>query len=81
MGAEAYENFVRDLGYNIVFWADNDKKKWDTRFFGTYIKNPESIKCVDYPVFISCIYKKEITEQLTSMGIKRDRVWDLEGLI
>lgn len=81
MGAEAYESFIRDLGYNIVFWTDNDIEKWNTVFFETYIKNPESIKRVDYPVFISCIYGKEITDQLISMGIERNRIWDLETLV
>ena len=38
--------------FHILFFVDNDEKKWGTQFFGYEIKNPVEIKQYDCDIVI-----------------------------
>lgn len=62
--------------FRILFWTDNDKKKWGKSFGRYKIVHPDAV--VDEPVEIiiaSTKYGTEIADQLAHMGVSKDRIY------
>lgn len=62
--------------HHILFWTDNNEKKWGTVFENYLVKPPKEIKKYDCSVVIaSTKYEIEIAGQLEQMGIGKDRIY------
>ncbi len=62
--------------FHILFWMDNDKKKWGTVFEGYQVKSPENILKYDCDVIIaSTKFEFEILKQVRQMGIPADKIY------
>lgn len=62
--------------YHILFFADNDERKWETTFGNYVVKSPDEIRKYDCDVIItSTKYGIGIAKQLEQMGISRDRLY------
>lgn len=59
-----------------ICFADNDSNKWNTKFYGRLIVNPEKIRKIsfDYVIVASGRYWKPIREQLLRYGITAKRI-------
>lgn len=69
LGEIAY-NILKDK-FNIVFFVDNDKTKWDTYFCGKLIIAPEEIKNNHFDfILIASSYYCEISNQLKDIAIE-----------
>lgn len=67
--------------YHILFMVDNDEKKWGTMFESYRVESPDEIKKHACAVIISSPkYDMEISEQLESMGVRRDRIYTCHDL-
>jgi len=68
--------FFLEKAYNILFFTDNDERKWKTTFGNYRIEAPSELKNYNCDVVISSrIYALEIAEQLRQMGISQDRIY------
>ncbi len=56
---------------NILFFVDNDKNKWNTKFYGYWIKPVDELEHIDSKakIVISSQYFEEIEIQLQNMNI------------
>ncbi len=62
--------------FRILFFVDNDEKKWGTQFFGYEIKNPVEIKQYDCDIVIASLrYGIGIANQIEQMSISRERIF------
>lgn len=62
--------------YNIIFFVDNDKSKWETIFEGYVVKAPDEISGYTCNIIIaSTVYSFEIIDQLVYMNVNMDRVY------
>jgi len=62
--------------YNILFFADNDKNKWNSSFEGYDIKSPDQIQQYDCDIIVaSTKYAVEITDQLWNMKVGQSRIY------
>lgn len=65
-----------DKDCHILFFVDNDKKKWNTVFEGYSVKCPDEIKYYNCDVVIaSTKYKFEILRQLQKMKVGQKRIY------
>ncbi|GEM_PF-102281 len=54
---------------------DNDENKWNTEFMGHKISNPLEIKKLEFDyILIGSSYWKEITQQLTELGVDKNKI-------
>lgn len=62
--------------YHILFYVDNDEKKWESAFGNYEVKSPNEIKKYDCAV-VSVLgrFSLEIFEQLEQMGVGRERIY------
>lgn len=62
--------------YHILFFVDNNKKKWGTMFEGYRVECPDELKKYDCNVVVSSTkYRREIAGQLRQMGIGKDQIF------
>lgn len=76
-------NYIRLLNYfqcEVDCIADNDAGKTGRVFHGIPVIRAEELVWKDCRILISCTYWKEITEQLSSMGIA-DKIISLQDLL
>lgn len=72
-GRECYA-FLKDIGFSISVFLDNDKQKWGKSFLGLKIESPESIVANKKKVIIATTkYVKDISNQLETMGYEEDK--------
>lgn len=70
LGNIAY-NVLKDK-YDICFFSDNGKNKWDKEFCGLKIIKPtDLLKYADYKIIIASMYYSEISVQLKNMNLKK----------
>lgn len=73
-GASALGRKVYKLlrnNYNIIYYCDNDSKKWGSVLNGIKIISPEELVKIDsISVVVGSMYYKEILKQLSELGIK-----------
>lgn len=73
-GRDAYEIY-KDYGVQPSFFVDNNEKKWGTFFCGIPVKAPEEIENKkNCDVYITSLYKDEITKQLLQLGISKEQI-------
>lgn len=61
---------------HILFFTDNNVKKWGTNFENYSVKSPDEIRKYNCDIVISTAkYDNEIIEQLEQMGINRERIY------
>lgn len=73
-GKDAYEIY-KDYGIQPSFFVDNNEKKWGTFFCGIPVKAPKEIENKkNCDVYITSLYKDEITEQLLQLGISIEQI-------
>lgn len=75
LGKAVYE-YIRDK-YNVIFFCDNDVKKWGKNFCNIKIQNPEILKQEEYQqvkIIISSMYFNEIHKQLIELKIKEENI-------
>ncbi|MCL2146434.1 MAG: glycosyltransferase family 4 protein [Synergistaceae bacterium] len=73
-GINALQNLA-NIGFDIEFFVDNDKKKDGIHFCSKVVYQPNIIKAIDrdsYMILISSMYYSEISEQLRSYGFIED---------
>lgn len=62
--------------YHVLFFTDNDERKWDTTFGNYAVKSPDEIREYSCDIIITSIkYGTGIANQLEQMGISRDRLF------
>jgi len=67
--------FFEDSKVKIAFFVDSDKSKIGKYIDNIEVKSPEKIKEYDYPIMLaSSVYYKKILENLTNLGIPKDRI-------
>ncbi len=75
-GEAAAKRFRRAC--NILYFCDNDKNKWGTRFQGIEIISPDKLGTLDFDkIIITSMYYDEISKQLSGMGIENYEVFKL----
>lgn len=63
--------------YNICFFCDNDKNKWNKNFCGKKIISPNELKeHINYKIIIASMYYVSISEQLKNLGLENLYVFD-----
>lgn len=68
--------YIKDQ-YDVLFFCDNDREKWDTTFCSLKIKNPEILKMDEYKknkIIITSMYNGEIYKQLIELGIEKNNI-------
>jgi hypothetical protein len=74
LGVKAYKN-LKSI-YKVVFFSDNDSKKWNTFIDDIKIISPEELKQYkNIKVLITSMYVKEISQQLVSLGISNYEIF------
>lgn len=74
-GIQAY-NYLT-LTYNILFYCDNDQKKWGTEMNGVRVLPPsELINFKEYKVIITSANYDQIAAQLFDLGIYKFEIFD-----
>ena len=71
-GKQVYEKLHQD--FNIVYFSDNDRRKWGTDFCGKKIIAPNELTTLDLDktdIVISSTYRLEIAYQLLQQGIRK----------
>lgn len=71
-GASNYGKIALDYlkdKYCILYYSDNDQKKWGKYFNGYKIIPPEQLKNINAKVIITSSYYEDISKQLMQMGI------------
>ena len=71
-GASNYGKIALDYlrnKYSILYYSDNDQKKWGKYFNGYKIIPPEQLKNINAKVIITSTYYEDISKQLMQMGI------------
>ena len=72
-GSAFKAGLVREKIPNILFYVDNDAKKWETDLDGLKIKSPEALKeFPDVKVIVAVGIYIDIYEQLRSYGIPEE---------
>jgi len=66
---DSVEKVIKNYGYNITGYIDNNSEKWGTIINGKKIYSPQTLLERNDYIYISTIYYEEIYEQLTAMGI------------
>lgn len=71
MGEIAYKELQKE--YNIVYFTDNDKKRWGNKLLNTEIIPPNDLINIknDFEIIITSQYDVIIAEQLIRLGIRR----------
>lgn len=75
-GKKVYNYFIKKSDFDIVSFADNDIAKQNTLLFNKKILNPNELKKLEFDkIIIASSYgDKEIIKQLSSFGIKKDKM-------
>lgn len=67
--------------WEIAGFCDNDCNKWNQKFMGLTVYEPENIvKMVDCDVIIASLYFEEIIDQVLEMGIDEERIFYINPL-
>ena len=75
-GEAAQKRYRR--AYEILYFCDNDKNKWGTRFHGVEVIAPDKLKNMSFDkIVITSMYYDEISKQLNGMGIEKYEVFKL----
>ncbi|WP_234119788.1 glycosyltransferase [Clostridium hydrogenum] len=70
-GERAYE-MLKSFGFNVIFFLDNNTKKFETTFLGKKIKSPDILKELDmeeYFIVIASMFYCEISKQLNGYNL------------
>lgn len=69
--------------YHILFYVDNDEKKWGSVFGNYKVESPDEIKkhdCVVVSTLVGYSSSLEVVEQLEQMGVSHERIYSCGGL-
>lgn len=75
LGKRAYISLQK--GHRVLFFCDNDSRKWGTEFCGLKVISPQNLKALNMnttEVIICSAYKLEIARQLFDLGIRKMKV-------
>ncbi|GIO86589.1 hypothetical protein J25TS5_35210 [Paenibacillus faecis] len=72
----------REFGFNVSYFCDNSSDKWNTVFCGVEVISPsELLTLEDTVIFITSMYAKEITQQLSGLGlVEKQDFYDLSSI-
>ncbi|MEW9093568.1 MAG: CDP-glycerol glycerophosphotransferase family protein [Clostridiaceae bacterium] len=77
-GKIAYNFLIEN--YDIVYFIDNDQKKWENNFSNRKVIDPAELKTIkNFYVIVTSQYDLEIVKQLLAMGIKKFGVFELQS--
>jgi len=72
------------LGWEVAYFIDNNKERWNSKVGGYMVKNPEILKHKDFDVIIvsSMRGKNRIFDQLNEMGFsyRKDYIYFLDSV-
>lgn len=71
------------LENNILYFCDNDEKKWNKKVCGIKVISPKQLQdlCLDgITILVTSMYKDEIKSQLESIGVKESKYISFESL-
>mgnify|MGYP003168156318 CR=1 FL=1 len=62
---------------NILYFCDNDKRKWNTKYSNKMIISPEKIVETDFDyIVIASQFNDEIYDQLIKLGVCKDKIFE-----
>lgn len=80
-GAKNVSDILTNVGYDVLYFVDNDRCKWGTEFEGKQVQNPAALLLDKSDIVIASTYYDEILKQLFEMGISQSRIHLKEDLI
>jgi len=64
-----YKLLMDWTNWDVLFFADNDSKKWGTSFCGKEVRDPKELPSYKEDILIASTYEDEIMQQLFHMGM------------